>query len=131
MDGWEGIEFEMYNESVMEVCNRCLKLRITLSHWVKPSTEMLQVFMAAKQHKVRTLCHKCLEEIFALKAQKEEIFKAGKLIIKLCKCGAAFHRLEKIWFQLSKMQSENLNGMIKDGKVEVLRAICTECEGKK
>lgn len=130
MDGWEGIEMEMYNENVLEICGKCLRVRITLKNWVKPSAELLSVFIASKQFQSRTLCRECLEKIFALKAEKEEIFKAGKLIIKLCKCGSAFHRLEKIWFQLSKMQTENLNGMIKDGKVEVVRDVCPDCKRK-
>lgn len=131
MGEYDGFEFEMYNENVMELCGKCLRVRITLFNWIQPTNDFLHIFMSAKKHKIRTLCHKCLEEILALKCQKEEIYKAGKLIIKLCKCGKAYHRQEKIWFQLSKMQTENLNSMIKEGKVEILRAICPKCEGVK
>ena len=129
--GWEGIEFEMYNENVMEICEKCLRVRVTLEHWFKPTNELLNIFTVAKQYRVRTLCRDCLKEIFTLQYQKEEVVKMAKLIIKVCKCNNAFHRLEKLWFQLSKTQLENLNLMIKDGKVEVERAICPECKKRR
>lgn len=121
MGEWDGIEFEMYDEDVMEYCERCLRLRITLRTWVHPSPDMLNVFTQAKPIHLKTLCHRCLREIMALKSKDE------KVILKLCKCQNAFHNEKKIWFKLNKSQIDYVNLMLKEGRVEVLRIICPIC----
>ena len=55
---------EIFDEDVMEVCTRCLRLRITLDYWIRPPPELLSVYIDAKPIRELTLCPACLSEVF-------------------------------------------------------------------
>lgn len=110
---------EAYNENVMEVCGRCLRVRITLYNWVQPSEDLVKVFVENKKFKVLTLCHRCLKEIYNLKTV---------VVIQMCKCGMTYHTQKKTWFPISEKQRKNLNGMIKKGEIEVRLTTCPGCK---
>lgn len=56
-------EFFDDNE-VLEVCDRCLKIRITFFIWERPSSDVLRFFLGIKKNHTLTMCPCCLQEQF-------------------------------------------------------------------
>lgn len=64
--GWDGLEFEMYDEFILEVCQQCLKMKVVWGFWIHPTAAELALFQEAKPDMELTLCSCCLGKMWGI-----------------------------------------------------------------